>query len=105
MSEQQPSSGQFQSITHEESQLKLQQSLEQLHMSIILLISSLYESNSLNDIRIADSVNQILRDFLKIKDISMIDIFAIFNSFRKNSMIYSHLMKSSLNLVSQQQLL
>ena len=90
MSEQQQlstSSGQFQSITPEESQL--QQSLEQLRMSIILLISSLYESNSLNDIRIADSVNQILRDFLKIKDISMIDIFAIFNSFRKNSMIFS----------------
>lgn len=82
------SSGQSGSTTLEESQLKLQQLFEELRTSIFLAISSLYDSNSLNDICIANSVKQILSNFLKRKDILMIDIFAIFNSFRKNSIIF-----------------
>ena len=80
---------QIESITPEESQLNLQQLLQEFNDSFIEMIRSLYESNSLNDIRIADSVNQILSNFLKRKDILMIDIFAIFNSFRKDSIIFS----------------
>jgi hypothetical protein len=79
---------QFESTTPtEESRLKLEQFYEELLNSLREMIRSLYDSNSLNDICIANSVKQILSNFLKRKDILMIDIFAIFNSFRKNRMI------------------
>jgi len=84
------SSGQFESTTPtEESRLKLEQFYEELLNSLREMIRSLYELNSLSDIRIKNSVKQILSNFLKRKDILMIDIFAIFNSFRKNRMIFN----------------
>jgi hypothetical protein len=63
----------------------LTQSLRELIQSLIENIQSLYYADSLNTANLEKSIKNVLIQFCEKKEIKQIDIFAIFNSLRKNS--------------------